>query len=392
MRAETVFSGLEQLEHNPPEYLKNKRLGLLCNQASVNRRYQHARDIVARGWPGQLTALFSPQHGFLGEKQDNMIESADQHDDRLQVPIFSLYGATREPTAAMLSHIDVLLVDLQDVGTRVYTFSSTLYHCMQAACRHKLKIVVLDRPNPLGGDVVEGNCLASDCASFVGRLPIPMRHGLTMGELARLYNQQMALHCDLEVIPCKGWRRRMRYADTGLPWVAPSPNLPTSASAVVYPGQVIWEATNISEGRGACLPFEIFGAPFLDLSELYRFIPRDFPGIILRPHAFEPTSNKWQQQVCYGAQIHVIDEACYQPYLTSLHLLQGIIQAWPADFQWKAPPYEYEYTRAPIDLILGDTRIRRQVEAGENLQEIRAAWEPRLREFDRLRQTVWMYN
>lgn len=392
MPIQPVLSGLEQLVACHRNDFKTKRLGLLCNQASVNRQYEHAKNLVAQCWPGQLQALFSPQHGFFGEKQDNMIESDHIFDEQLQIPVYSLYGATREPTDAMLESIDVLLVDLQDVGTRVYTFSSTLYHCMDAARRHNIRVIVLDRPNPLGGDVIEGNCLASDCTSFVGRMPVPMRHGLTLGELARFYNRYGEIDCDLDVIPVKGWRRSMRYSDTGLPWVAPSPNLPTVASACVYPGQVIWEGTNISEGRGTALPFEIFGAPFINFSALRQRLPADLAGVVLRPHGFEPTSNKWSGKTCFGAQIHVTDEACYQPYLTSLRLLQAVLQLWPNAFEWKAPPYEYEYERLPMDLILGDRQLRRQVSSGEDLNAVQASWKPQLLAYKQLCQKIWLYE
>ncbi len=258
-----VKTGLEVFLDTPPPSVKGQRLGLLCNPASVDRRLVHARQRIDRTFPGQLKALYAPQHGFYAEKQDNMIESADRLDPATGLPVFSLYGDTRVPTRSMMDPIDVMLVDLQDVGTRVYTFIYTLSYCMEAARQYGKKIIVLDRPNPVGGLRVEGNLLDPDCSSFVGRYPIPMRHGLTIGELALLFNTHFGIGCDLEVVSMQGWKREMIFSQTGLPWVAPSPNLPTPASAMVYPGQVIWEGTNISEGRGTTQPFELFGAPFI---------------------------------------------------------------------------------------------------------------------------------
>jgi uncharacterized protein YbbC (DUF1343 family) len=371
----TVRTGLEVFLSAPPSSIKGRRLGLLCNPASVDRRLIHTRLRINRDLPGQLKALYAPQHGFYAEKQDNMIESADRSDPATGLPVFSLYGDTRVPTRAMLAPIDILLVDLQDVGTRVYTFIYTLSHCMEAARQYGKKIIVLDRPNPVGGDRVEGNLLAPDCSSFVGRYPIPMRHGLTIGELALLFNTRFGIDCDLEVVSMQGWNREMHFDRTGLPWVAPSPNLPTPESAMVYPGQVLWEGTNISEGRGTTQPFELFGAPFINPDRLTEKIDGAFlEGTVLRPVAFEPTSNKWAGQMCNGFQIHVTDPAAYSPYALSLSLYQAIYHTYRDRFAYKQPPYEYEYDRLPMDLILGDRQIRAQIEAGTPLPDVISAW------------------
>lgn len=377
-----VFTGLENLCQNPTSGLEGSRIGLLCNPASVDRQYRHARDLINRIFPGQLRALYSPQHGFHGSKQDNMIESADGIDPVLRIPIFSLYSSTRIPNREMLAPIDVLLVDLQDVGTRVYTFIYTLSYCMEAAKVQDKKVVVLDRPNPVSGAVVEGNCVAADCTSFVGRFPIPMRHGLTIGELALLFNRQYGIDCDLEVIPMRNWRRSMYHTDTGLPWVPPSPNLPTPVSALVYPGQVIWEGTNVSEGRGTTQPFEIFGAPFIDVERLSaELTAQEYLGAILRPTMFEPTFNKWAGHPCTGYQIHVTDTDAYLPYKTSLRLLQAVFQLCKGDFQWKSPPYEYEFERLPIDLIIGDRDVRQKIENGDDIDNIASHWLKALDDF-----------
>ncbi len=369
------------------------RLGLLCNPASVDSTLRHGRLGIADRFPGRLTTLFSPQHGFFAEKQDNMIESDHGVDPVLGLPVFSLYGTTRIPTEAMLDRIDTLLVDLQDVGTRVYTFIYTLSYCMEAAAQYGKKVVVLDRPNPVGGEAVEGNCLDPAYASFVGRYSLPMRHGLTIGELARLFNRRFGIGCDLQVIAMQGWRRSMDFTATGLPWVAPSPNLPTPTAAMVYPGQVIWEGTNISEGRGTTQPFEIFGAPFIDPRQtLDAMGGRHQPGIILRPMAFEPTANKWAGRICHGFQIHVQDRHHYRPYWTSLKLLQTIRRLTPEAFQWKAPPYEYEYEKNPFDLITGGSEIRKAVERGEDIEGLARRWQEESDAFIELSRPDRLYD
>lgn len=389
----SVSLGLEQLIQSPPASLKDRRIGLLCNTASVDRNLVHSRlrlkELLGHG----LTCLFSPQHGLFAEKQDNMIESGDRRDPLLDVPVYSLYSHTRIPTQAMYDAIDVLLIDLQDVGTRVYTFIYTMSHCMEAARQYHKKVVVLDRPNPVGGIQVEGNCLVSGFRSFVGRYPIPMRHGMTIGELARLFNTAFKISCDLDVVPMEGWRRHMLFADTGLPWVAPSPNLPTPTSALVYPGQVLWEGTNVSEGRGTTQPFELFGAPFIDPYKILDALPPEAThGVVLRPVEFEPTAHKWQGQRCHGFQIHVVEPEAFRPYRTSLALIQAVLRCHPDGFQWKSPPYEYEYERMPIDLILGDRQLRERLAAMEPITDLEASWRRELRAFEQMRQASLLYG
>ena len=374
-----VYTGLEQLlEHSHP-WIRRQRLGLLCNPASVDRHYVHARDRINQRFPGQLKALYSPQHGFFAEKQDNMVESGHLTDAVSGLPVYSLYGETRIPTAEMLAPIDVLLVDLQDVGTRVYTFIYTMSYCLEAARDHGLKVLVLDRPNPINGRQIEGNLLNPAWASFVGRYALPMRHGLTMGELARLFNDHCGIGAQLDVVAMLGWRRAMWFHDTGLPWVAPSPNMPTPATAAVYPGQVIWEGTSLSEGRGTTLPFELCGAPDLDIDTIGAHLAaEDLPGVVLRPGLFEPTSGKHAQRPCRGYQLHITDRDQYKPYLTSLKLLQAILRHPPESWAWKSPPYEYEFEKQPIDLILGDGDVRRQIEGLADLTALERQWQEAL--------------
>lgn len=380
-----ISTGLDQLLRHSHPWIKEQRLGLLCNPASVDSRYTHARDRIMQRFPGQLKALYSPQHGFFAEKQDNMIESDHLRDPVSGLPVFSLYGETRIPTADMLDPIDILLVDLQDVGTRVYTFIYTLSYCLEAARDCGRSVLILDRPNPVNGHQIEGNLLKPHWASFVGRYGLPMRHGLTIGELARLFTNHFAIGGRLDVIAMQGWKRGMWFGDTGLPWVAPSPNMPTPDTAMVYPGQVIWEGTNLSEGRGTALPFEICGAPYLDTARVKAALAaEDLPGAVLRACVFEPTSGKHALTPCHGFQIHVTDRGRYMPYLTSLKLLQAILRCHSEDFAWKAPPYEYEFEKQPIDLILGDADLRRRIETLEDLTVLAHEWQEDLENFWRV--------
>ena len=387
-----VRTGLERLLADPPPWLKGRRLGLLCNSASVDSRLHHARELINRRFPGALRVLFSPQHGFSAEKQDNMIESDDTTDPVLGLPVFSLYGRTRIPTREMLDAIDILLVDLQEAGTRVYTFTSTMSYCMETAAACGKPVLILDRPNPVGGEVLEGNLLKPEWTSFVGRFPIPMRHGLTIAELARLFNDHFGIGCELRVIPMSGWKRKMIFQDTGLPWVAPSPNLPTPTSTLVYPGQVLWEGTNVSEGRGTTQPFELFGAPFIDLANLQATLSTaPIHGAILRPTAFEPTSGKWQGRCCRGFQIHVTAPRCFAAYCATLQLLQAVICHHRAQFVWRPPPYEYEFEKLPIDLLIGDRSVRRRLEAMEPIDSLQASWQAELNAFAELSRKYHLY-
>jgi uncharacterized protein YbbC (DUF1343 family) len=388
-----VQTGIERLLADPPQMLQGRRLGLLANPASVDRGFQPTRYLIADRFPGQLKALFSPQHGFFAEKQDNMIPSEDNVDPVLDIPNFSLYGRTTTPTPAMLEQIDGLIVDLQDVGTRVYTFIYTMALCMQAARTHGKQVIVLDRPNPVGGDCIEGNCLRPEYASFVGMYPIPMRHGLTIGELSLLFNNHFGIGCELTVVPMEGWRREMFFEHTGLPWIPPSPNLPSPASALVYTGQVLWEGTNVSEGRGTTQPFEVFGAPFLDTPRVLEQLAKsNLAGVHLRPLAFEPTSNKWEGKLCYGFQLHITEPKLYKPYKTSLSLIQAVISLHPRTFEWRQPPYEYEFEKLPFDMITGDPAVRKAIEELGPLDALEQSWVQELSHFEEIRRPHLLYR
>src|SRR5262245_4569491 len=288
--------------------LDGARVGLVCNPASVDRRLRHIADRLAAHPTARLAALFGPQHGFRSDVQDNMIETRHAHDEVRRVPVYSLYSEVREPTADMLRGLDLLVVDLQDVGVRIYTYIYTLANCLKAARRHGLKVIVCDRPNPIGGTQVEGPVLVPGFESFVGMYPIPMRHGLTIGEIARLFNEGFGIGADLEVVAMDGWRREMYWDDTGLTWIISSPNIPTFDTTTVYPGGVLFEGTNVSEGRGTTRPFELVGAPWVVAERFADAMNRRaLPGVFFRAIVFEPTFHKHAGIACGGVQVHVLD-------------------------------------------------------------------------------------
>ncbi len=384
--------GLEVLVRDGAMSFPGQRIGYLSNQASTTREFVHGRVLLQQKYGDRLTCLFSPQHGFFSEKQDNMIESDHIIDAVTGLPIYSLYGEHRRPTAEMFAQFDVLLIDLIDVGTRVYTFLYTMAYCLEMAAQLGKKVVVLDRPNPIGGEKIEGNLLQADCSSFVGLYPLPMRHGLTFGELALFINEEFGIGAEVEVVALKGWNRAMLFRDTGFPWVCPSPNMPTPDTALVYPGQVIWEGTNVSEGRGTTLPFEFVGAPYWRHTAVMQVIKNtELPGCCLRPIVFEPTSGKWAGEPCCGFQIHVTNPQTFMPYRTSLALMQAVIILYPEHFHYKPPPYEYEFDRLPMDLILGDCEVRSQLEDGRSVLEIEQSWQDALQVFDRTRAKYFLY-
>jgi uncharacterized protein YbbC (DUF1343 family) len=306
--------------------------------------------------------------------------------------VYSLYSETREPTAEMLRDVDVLVIDLQDVGTRVYTYIYTMANCMRAAARHGIHVVVCDRPNPIGGVEVEGALLDPAYASFVGQFPIPLRHGMTIGEIARLFNEEFSLGARLDVIPLDGWRRDMYFDQTGLPWVIPSPNLPTLDSAIVYPGAVLFEGTMLSEGRGTTRPFELIGAPWIDGDSLAAAMnARGLPGVYFRPVFFEPTFQKHARQTCGGCQIHVTDRHSFKPVQTTVELIAGFRAQAPASFAWRQPPYEYEHDKWPVDILSGSDRLRTAVDSGEDMNALVRTWAADEEAFRRTRERYLLY-
>ena len=390
--AEIVTPGIDVLLTTDRRLVEGRRVGIVSNPASINAEFRHTSDLLFDDPDVTVAAIFGPQHGFRADVQDNMIETPHVRDRRRDVPIFSLYSETREPTAEMLAGLDVLVIDLQDVGTRVYTYIYTMANCMRAAARYGVRVIVCDRPNPVNGTGIEGHLLDPAFASFVGQFPIPLRHGMTSGELARLFNTAFGLNADLEVVPMDGWRRSMFFDDTRLPWVIPSPNLPTLESAVVYPGAVLFEGTMLSEGRGTTRPFELIGAPWIDGERFAAAMnARQLPGVHFRPVFFEPTFQKHAKQTCGGSQAHVTDRAVFEPVRTAVEMLDEFRRQDPGRFAWRQPPYEYEHDKMPIDILAGSEALRRQIEDGVDPREIAASWRQDEDAFRTLRKPFLLY-
>jgi uncharacterized protein YbbC (DUF1343 family) len=372
--------------------LDGLRVGVLANPASVDHNFQHLADLLAHSNRYKVTAIFGPQHGYSSDLQDNMIETPHAKDRRRNIPIFSLYSETREPTKEMLELIDVLVIDLQDVGARIYTFIYTMANCLRAAARHRVPVIVCDRPNPIGGLQVEGPTLEPGYESFVGQFRMPMRHGLTIAELARLFNEHHRIGAELEIVPMEGWHRDMYYDATGVPWVMPSPNMPTLDTAIVYPGTVLFEGTKLSEGRGTTRPFELIGAPWLNGEELAaRLNKAGLDGVYFRKATFEPTFQKHARASCGGCQIHVSDRNVFGPVQAGVALLRECFGSGPDKFEWRDPPYEYEHEKMPIDILAGSPLLRRQIEAQVPLAEIIESWDEGEAEFQEIRQAYLLY-
>jgi uncharacterized protein YbbC (DUF1343 family) len=387
-------TGLELFERNWPKRLKDSRIGLLVHPASVNRRLEHAVNLFLKSRKFELKALFGPQHGIYGETQDNMIEWEGFRDPQTGLIVYSLYSHTRKPEPYMLKDIDVIVIDLQDVGSRYYTFIWTMELCMQACMEINKTVVVLDRPNPIGGHLTEGPVLDMAYASFVGQRPLPIRHGMTIGEIALYFKNEFYPSVDLHVITMNGWRRRMWFDETGLPWVMPSPNMPTLDTPTVYPGMCLLEGTNLSEGRGTTRPFEIFGAPFIEHEKLVKKLKEfKLPGVIFRPMYFQPTFQKYACKLCGGAQIHIINREKFKPFKTGVAILKAVHDLYPEDFLWRQPPYEYETEKMPIDILAGTDRLRRDIEKGERLERMEEWWEEQRLQFQRkVRKRYLIYS
>ncbi len=373
--------------------LRGRRIGLVCNPASANHDFQHIADVMAASREYTLAAIFGPQHGFHADVQDNMIESPHARHAHYDVPIFSLYSETREPTPEMLDGLDMLVVDLQEVGVRIYTFISTMAACLQAARRQGIPIVVCDRPNPIGGTITEGPMLERGFESFVGPCAIPMRHGMTMGELAWLFNEHFAIGATLTISPMEGWNREMYWPETGIPWLMPSPNMPTVESTYVYPGMVLLEGTNVSEGRGTTKPFEIVGAPWIDGQRLARRLNQEgLDGVFFRPVTFQPTFQKHAGRTCGGVQIHVLSPPYFSPLETAARLLSEVRREAPREFEWRLPPYEYETSRMPIDILAGSDRLRRHLDNNLDPKYIIEEWNEQLLPFLQVREKYLLYR
>lgn len=384
--------GLDEFLKKSKASIRNLKWGVLCNQASVNKDLIHIRDLLLEKKGISVTAFLGPQHGIRGEKQDDMKESSDFTDPKSGLPVFSLYSSTRVPTEKMLAYFDGFLIDLQDIGTRIYTFMYTMENCMREAKRTGKKVVILDRPNPIDGIHIEGNVLDMKYRSFVGQLPICTRHGMTMGELALLFNDHFGIGCDLEVIPLKGWKRKHMADHWKRDWVSPSPNIPCLESALTFPGTVHFEGTNISEGRGTTKPFEWIGAPFVDADKLAQIMNgKKLKGFYFRPIYFQPTYQKHQDKVCGGVQIHIMEKHKINAFKMGVHLLAALWELYPNDCAWKKPPYEYVEDKLPIDVIAGTDGLRLAIESGQVDKFLEKA-EEELSQYKSIRKTYLIYS
>ena len=389
----TVIPGLEILLSDQIDLLGGKKVGVICNPTSVDRHFNHIIDLFWSDHRVNLTTIFGPQHGARGETQDNMIEWESYTDDVTGLPVYSLYSENRKPTTEMLAEVDILVFDIQDVGARYYTFIYTMALAMKACREQHIEMLVLDRPNPINGEVLEGPVLDPRLSSFVGMYPLPLRHGMTIGELANYFNQELRIGCDLSIVQMKGWKRHMYFEETNLPWVLPSPNIPTVDTALVYSGMCLFEGTNLSEGRGTTRPFEITGAPWIRPEEIIRDL-RENPleGVHFRGCHVIPTFHKWHNKLIGGVQIHITDRKLYKPVRTALSLLKSYRSVDVGRFRWKEPPYEYEYEKLPFDILCGDPEIRSKIEQNTPIDKIELEWLPSLEKFQKTRRQYLLYN
>jgi uncharacterized protein YbbC (DUF1343 family) len=371
-----VLTGLARLAREGNAALVDKRVGLICNPTSVDAELNHAIDIL-RGKGVNLTALFGPEHGVRGDAQD-MIGVGDDKDPVTGLPVFSLYGHTEaslSPTPEMLDQVDIVIFDVQDVGSRYYTFVWTMVLAMRACAKAHKQFIVLDRPNPIGGVHVEGGAIQPGFESFVGLVSCPNRHGMTAGEIARWRHAAEGMDLELAVLAMRGWERDLYFEHTGLPWVLPSPNMPTIDTALVYPGMCLVEGTELSEGRGTTRPFEWSGAPWIDGHRLARDMEAmDLPGCKLRPVVFTPTFHKHAMKANGGVQIHVTNSDAFRPYRTGVAFLKACHDQAPDRFQWRAKAYEFVDQIPAIDLLCGTAAVREGIEAGASIDDLAARW------------------
>ena len=389
-----VQTGLETLINDFPEKIRGARIGVVCHPASVDAELRHALDVLQAAG-ARIIAIFGPEHGARGEAQDMEGVADLSLDPRLKVPVHSLYGATFDsltPRREQLEGLDTLVIDLQDVGARYYTFVWTMALCMAAAGQVGVRVLVCDRPNPLDGLTTEGNLIKPGFESFVGLHPLPNRHGLTPGEIARYVQQCRGVECELDILPLRGWRREMYFEDTGLPWVYPSPNMPTVDTALVYPGMCLVEATELSEGRGTCKPFEVAGAPDVDPEALAAELSRqNLAGCRFRPLYFRPQFQKHAGKICGGVQIHITDRRKFDAYAVGVAFLQSVRCVAPHAFAWREKPYEFVADIPAIDLLAGDDRLRRALERDADLADLTTEWAREQAVFEEMRRECWLY-
>lgn len=378
-----VITGLEVILAHFPSALKGKRIGILCHAPSITKSFESITDIFIQRSDCRLSAIFGPQHGIYGQTQDNMIEWASMTHPVYNIPLFSLYGEHRKPSSVMLEKIDVLLIDLQDVGTRIYTYIWTVKLCIEACTEAGIPVWILDRPNPISRLPFDGPVLKEAFFTFIGGASIPLCHRMTIGEMAMLIKEKYYPRCDLNIVWMKNWNRSSLFNDTGLPWVLPSPNIPTVQTAIVYPGTVLIEALNLSEGRGTTIPFELFGAPFINAELLKKNLAeRNIAGCAFRIHNFIPAFHKYSGEYCNGLQIHVTDITRFKPVETALEVFDAIIETSASDaLKFNLPPYEYEPTLMPFDILSGDSGMREILAARKNISIEKERWSDEIGEF-----------
>jgi len=399
MVSSRVVPGLSILLDERRDLLRGKRVGLICNASTITPGFEHAADHFAGAADFELVRLFGPEHGIRGDAQDMIVVDGSGIDSRTGLPVHSLYGreeASLWPSEESLAGLDVLVFDIQDVGARYYTYVYTMAHAMEVAGRLGLPVVVCDRPNPIGGTQVEGNIVDPDYRSFVGRFPIANRHGMTAGELAHFFRDACGIACEVTVITMQGWERGMAYADTGLPWVQPSPNMPTYDTALVYPGMCFFEGTLLSEGRGQTRPFEVVGAPYIDGERWAQDTTAElraagYLGFALRPLVFQPTFHKHAGLACGGIQLHVTDAEAFRPVMVATALLKSAWRLWPEESQWRTERYEYVSEPIAIDLLGGGAALRQEIERDTALGEIQARWDAEVQPFGEARERFLLY-
>ncbi|MBH9965664.1 exo-beta-N-acetylmuramidase NamZ domain-containing protein [[Bacillus] enclensis] len=380
--------GVEQLLKEEKDLIEGKKVGLITNPTGVDQELNSIVDILHKDPDVELTALYGPEHGVRGDAQAG--QYVDFYiDERTGLPVYSLYGATKKPTPEMLENVEVLLFDIQDVGTRFYTYIYTMAYAMEAAKENDIPIIVLDRPNPLSGSKVEGPVLDMEYSSFVGNYSIPLRHGMTVGELAKLFNTEFDIGADLTVVEMEGWKRDKYYDETPLEFVMPSPNMPTLDTALVYPGAALIEGTNVSEGRGTTKPFELIGAPFINAADLADELNGlKLEGVTFRAASFTPASSKHAGKLSHGIEIHVTDRKTFKPVETGLHIVKTIHDMYPEDFQFRA---ENSAGVSFFDNLIGNGWIRQGIEEGRSIEDMTAQWQPELKEFNKVRKQYLLY-
>lgn len=388
-KGEPFKLGVEVLLDEEKDLIEGKKVGLITNPTGVDQDLNSIVDRLHNDEDVELTALYGPEHGVRGSAQAG--EYVEYYEDeKTGLPVYSLYGQTRKPTPEMLEDIDVLLFDIQDVGTRFYTYIYTMAYAMEAAEENDIPFIVLDRPNPIGADKVQGPVLDEEYKSFVGNYPIPLRHGMTVGELAKFFNNEFDIGADLTVVEMDGYKRSMDYDDTDMSFIAPSPNMPTVETAYVYPGAALIEGTNVSEGRGTTQPFELVGAPFIDSTDLAAAM-NDFnlPGVKFRAASFTPSFSKHAGKLSHGVQLHILDRDEFNPFVTGLHLVKTIHDMYPEDFKFRA---ENASGISFFDNLIGNGWIREAIENGDSVEVMKDRWESDLKDFEKVREHYLLYK